>query len=74
MFKIFVNWCFVLRRHLNIGLPEGLKVKRVYELIFMQFSKRLNVKYVSVIWISFPIFIDNSFDAIKLKKNQSNKR
>jgi len=60
--------------HLNIGLPEGLKVKRVYEFIFMQFSKRLNVKYVSVIWISFPIFIDNSFDAIKLKKNQSNKR
>jgi len=65
MFKIFVNWCFVL---------QGLKVNRVYELIFMQFSKRLNVKYVSVIWISFPIFIDNSFDAIKLKKNQSNKR
>jgi len=65
MFQIFVNWCFVL---------QGLKVKRVYEFIFMQFSKRLNVKYVSVIWISFPIFIDNSFDAIKLKKNQSNKR
>jgi len=63
MFKIFVNWCFVL---------QGLKVNRVYELIFMQFSKRLNVKYVSVILISFPI--DNSFDAIKLKKNQSNKR